>query len=484
MEIIMYLLAILSVAAVVFMLLKKMDIKITLFGVGIILAIFAMIMGKIEIKKGDDIFYPIQMVLTELEKILPRAGLIILMLGGYTAYMSHIGANDVTVNTLTKPLKKIKSVYILVPLVFLIGNVLSLVVPSASNLAIILLATLYPVLKKAGMSTLTAAGIIATTATVMPTPLGSDNIMVAEEFAKHFNIALSPSTYVFAYHAIVSIPTLFVMAIAHYFWQKYCDKKDALNGKISNEEKIEEIELKEIKGSFMYKLVYTLLPLLPIVILILTFAINPLAKMINENFVDISLTVGVATLISFIFAIFAQLIFNKQEKNNFKHHLEETEIFFKGMGGAMGIVILTVAAGVFVQGLKDIGVVSSLQKAMEQTDIAGWILPLTLVLFTALIVLISGSGTSLFFAMVPLMATLAAAAKINPLAIAIPMGLAGNLLRAVSPVSAVVMIVAGTTKKSPAEIVKRTSLPMVVGVVFMFILSMILFLSGMIALPI
>lgn len=74
------------------------------------------------------------------------------------------------------------------------------------------------------------------------------------------------------------------------------------------------------------------------------------------------------------------------------------------------------------------------------------------------------------------MVPLAAAAGINVLAISIPMGLAGNLLRAVSPVSAVTMIVAGSVKRSPIEVVKRTSLPMIVGTVFMFILSMIVFL--------
>lgn len=56
------------------------------------------------------------------------------------------------------------------------------------------------------------------------------------------------------------------------------------------------------------------------------------------------------------------------------------------------------------------------------------------------------------------------------------MGLAGNLLRAVSPVSAVVLIVAGSVKKNPVQIVKRTSVPMIAGTVFMFILSMIIFL--------
>lgn len=56
------------------------------------------------------------------------------------------------------------------------------------------------------------------------------------------------------------------------------------------------------------------------------------------------------------------------------------------------------------------------------------------------------------------------------------MGLAGNLLRAVSPVAAVTVIVAGSVKRSPMEVVKRTSVPMIAGTIFMFVLSMIIFL--------
>jgi len=143
----------------------------------------------------------------------------------------------------------------------------------------------------------------------------------------------------------------------------------------------------------------------------------------------------------------------------------------------MPIVALLVAASVFVVGLKSIGLITELQNAMTGLSGSGmgFVLPLILVGLTALIVLLSGSGTALFFAMVPLMVPLAAAAGINVLAVSIPMGLAGNL-RAVSPVSAVVMIVAGSIKKSPIDIVRRTSVPMIAGVIVMFILSMAIFL--------
>ncbi|WP_338136445.1 hypothetical protein [Bifidobacterium pullorum] len=62
------------------------------------------------------------------------------------------------------------------------------------------------------------------------------------------------------------------------------------------------------------------------------------------------------------------------------------------------------------------------------------------------------------------------------IAVTIPMSLAGNLLRELSPVAGVIMIVPGTVKKNPFEIIRRTSVPMIVGVVVMFVLSMAIFL--------
>ena len=97
---------------------------------------------------------------------------------------------------------------------------LSIVVPSASSLAVILMATLYPALRKANMSTLTAAAIIATSATIVPTPLGADNVIIARE------LGMDVLAYTYGKHALVSIPGLLVMAGLHYFWQKHMDKKE------------------------------------------------------------------------------------------------------------------------------------------------------------------------------------------------------------------------------------------------------------------
>lgn len=471
MEVLMYLVAIAAVAVVVFMLIKKMDIKISLFLIGIVLMFVAMLMGKSIAfsdfaSSGVAWLDPFKVVGDQFVSTLTSAGFIILILGGYTGYMSKIGANEVTVSVLAKPIGLIKSPYILVPVVFLLGNLLSLVIPSASNLAIILMATLFPVMLQAGMSTLSAAAVIATTATIMPTPLGSDNVAIAAELAKTDAFAgLTASEYVFKYHVLVSIPTLLIMAIVHYFWQRFMDKRNPL---AVDGEHVELADVKKIEGGALYRTVYAILPLLPIIMLLIVFAITSITGL------EINLSVELASVLSFVIAIVCELIRSRKGRET----LDGTEAFFKGMGNAMPIVALLVAASVFVVGLKSIGLIDSLQSAMTglQGGGMGFVLPLILVGLTALIVLLSGSGTALFFAMVPLMVPLAAAAGINVLAVSLPMGLAGNLLRAVSPVSAVVMIVAGTIKKNPFEIVRRTSVPMIAGVVVMFVLSMAVFL--------
>lgn len=454
-----------AVGILIYMLLKKNDIKMTLLLLGIILMYIALLMGrKLGVSEGTGAIFldPFQAVVDQFANTLVGPGFVILILGGYSAYMNKIGANQVTVHALTKPISKIKSVYILVPIVFLIGNLLSLVIPSASNLAIILLATLYPVLRAAGMSRATAAAIIATSATIVPTPLGSDNVAIADQ------LGTSVTQYVFSSHALVSIPTLIAIALVHYIWQKREDKKQIET--LSYTEEIAAGELQETpENETLYTgakgFIYGILPLLPIILLLLVFALNIITGS------DLNISVQVVSIISFMIAVVVECI----EKKSLKNVFQETNTFFNGMGDVMSIVALLVAAQVFVQGLTSIGIIELVQSAMENIQGAGILLPVIMVLFTAVIVLLSGSGTALLFAMIPLMIPLAKAAGIDPVALSIPMQLSGNLLRAVSPVAAVVLIVAGTTKLSPMQIVKRTSIPMIFGVVMSLVLSLLIF---------
>ena len=449
-EIIIALLVVLGVGYLIY---KKYNATIALAVGGIILLFAAVILGhpvlSPEETTGIVWLDPFKKVEISFLKNLGNIGLTIMTLFGFSSYMNLIGANEVTVDIMTKPLGKIKSKYVIVPVIFLLGNLLSLVVPSASSLAVLLMATLYPVLTKVGVTPLTAGAVIATTATIMPTPLGADNVLAAETFGMNI------MDYVIA-HAKVSIPTLVIMAVAHYFWQKYLDKKQSL----STEVKIDESKLAKLNNNLPPKY-YAILPILP---LILVLFFNIFMKEVQIGLVSIA-------FISLIVAVILELI----RKKDFVKVSNDINEFFKGMGNGLAMVVsLLVAASLLVDGLKALGVVDMITNSVQNLHGAGTILMLAFSGVTFLIGLISGGGLSVFYASVEMIPELAAAVGVAGPMIALPMQMVANLVRSISPVAACIIVVCSITGTNPMQIVKRTSVPILVGVVSTLILSVIL----------
>ena len=94
---------------------------------------------------------------------------------------------------------------------------------------------------------------------------------------------------------------------------------------------------------------------------------------------------------------------------------------------------------------------------------------LVLVILTMLAAVTTGSGNAPFYAFVEMIPKLAHSSGINPAYLTIPMLQASNLGRTLSPVSGVVVAVAGMAKISPFEVVKRTSVPVLVGLVIVIV---------------
>lgn len=449
-EIIIALLVVLGVGYLIY---KKYNATIALAVGGIVLLFAAVILGhpilSPEETTGIVWLDPFKKIEMSFLKNLGNIGLTIMTLFGFSSYMNLIGANEVTVDIMTKPLGKIKSKYFIVPVIFLLGNLLSLVVPSASSLAVLLMATLYPVLTKVGVTPLTAGSVIATTATIMPTPLGADNVLAAETFGMNI------MDYVIA-HAKVSIPSLIIMAVAHYFWQKHLDKKQSL----SNEVKIDESKLAKLNDNLPPKY-YAILPILP---LILVLFFNIFMKEVQIGLVSIA-------FISLIVAVILELI----RKKDFVKVSNDINEFFKGMGSGLAMVVsLLVAASLLVDGLKALGVVDMITNSVQNLHGAGTILMLAFSGVTFLIGLISGGGLSVFYASVEMIPELAAAVGVSGPMIALPMQMVANLVRSISPVAACIIVVCSITGTNPMQIVKRTSVPVLVGVAATLILSVIL----------
>jgi DcuC family C4-dicarboxylate transporter len=432
---------------------KNYDTKLVLFSAGIVLMLAAATLGLPILSAGAGTgtvwLDPLKQIELDFIKQFSRAGIIIMVLFGFSAYMSHIGANDIAVKIMSKPIAKIRSPYILVPIVFWIGSLLSLIIPSAASLAVILMATLYPILRVAKMSSLSAAGVIATTATIVPTPLGGDNVVAAKILGFEHVV-----DYVTMHHAVISLPVLVIIGIAHYFWQKYMDKRQGAAAFTD----IDESKL--TTNSQLPPAYYALFPLIPL-FLIVVFGL--FFRQIKIGLVEI-------TLFSFALAFIVELI----RKGDLREQMKNSSLFFTGMGqGFSQVVVLIVAASTLVAGLTAIGAIGTVASLVKEVNNAGIGLMFIFSGLTALITLISGSGNAVFYSFIELIPSIATQAHVDPVMIALPMQLTSNLIRAISPVSAVVIIVASVVKVSPIEVVKRTSVPLLVGFAATLIFTLI-----------
>lgn len=380
------------------------------------------------------------------------AGIVIMILFGYSGYMNAIGANQMAVNFLVKPLMKIKRKSLFVPVVFLIGNLMSLVVPSASSLAIILMSILYPMLASMGISSLTAAGVIAMTATIMPTPLGADNVIAAN------TLGYDVLNYV-VWNAKISLPSLLIIAVAQYFWQKYCDKKEGEAAYVSlNEEGLSK------QKEFDVPKFYAILPILPLLLIVGVGIAGMFIK-------GITMDIFVLTFISFFIAVLVETLRLKSFKK-----VQDTAVeMFKGMGqGFSQVVMLVVGGSLFTSTIQTLGIIDSIMASVEASSSAGIVTTLIFSGATTLFGILSGGGLAMFYAVIELIPGIAEKAGIDGILISLPMQMIANLTRTISPVAAVVMIVASTVGVSPIRILKRTSVPTIIGIIRVIVLSILL----------
>ena len=438
-----------------FFIIKNYNPAIILMSGGILLLIAATVLGHPLYADGEGtggVVFDIFMKLKDtIVSQMTGAGLILMVLFGYSGYMNKIGANQVAVDFLVAPMKRIKSQTLFIPIVFLLGNLMSLVVPSASSLAIILMAILYPMLQGMGISSLTAAGIIAMTATIMPTPLGADNVIAAE------TLNMNLMEYVL-YNAKISIPVLLILAVVHCLWQKHCDKVEGEKAFV----RIDESKLKKQEDVTLPK-IYALLPILPLILILVVG--------IAAMFVDgITMDVFILTFISFIVAV----VFETIRTKDFKRVTNAASDMFMSMGEGFGrVVMLVVGGSLFTTGVQSLGVIDQLTSAVQNTNSAGLITMVIFGLATCLFGILSGGGLAMFYAVIAMIPGIAETAGVHGMLITLPMQMIANLSRTISPVAAVIMIVASTVGVSPTRILKRTAVPSIVAIIFVMVFSVI-----------
>lgn len=376
-------------------------------------------------------------------------GLAIMIVSAFAKYMDHIGASTALVKLSIKPLQKLNSPYIVLALSYVIGQILNVFIPSASGLGVLLMVTVYPIVVSLGVSSLAATAVIGTSACLDLGP-ASGNAVLASKTAE-----IDAALYFANYQIPVAIATVIVITILHYFVNKKMDSKlEVAESKADLESKEEDKEVPKF---------YAFLPIIPLLIILM---FSPLTGS--------SIKIGVVE--AMFMSITLSMIIEGVRRRAFKSTLAELKIIFTAMGSQFANVITLIVAGeFFALGLTKIGVISAL---IDSTKSAGLGAQPMILVMTAIIVVSSilmGSGNAPFFAFAALAPAVAASVDLNPIVMLMPMQLSAGIARSVSPITAVIVAVSGISGVSPFEVVKRTAIPMLGGLIAVVITNMVLF---------
>lgn len=367
-------------------------------------------------------------------------GVMIMVIAGFVAYMEHMGATEALVHAAMRPIAVLrKTPHLAGVLVLPIGQLLSLCVPSAAGLGLLMIASVHPILLRIGLSPLTSVSII-TLCTCFDMGPASANTARASELLGMDNV-----TY-FLGHQLPLAGSFTLVIAAIVYVQIRRETPTAYKPPAPNE------------TGAKAPAVFAILPILPLILLMAFSAFFQT----GDN--PILLDTSTAMLISLALSMIVHRM-SGASGGTIEAGLKQC---WQGMGKAFSsVVTLIVAADIFARGLIQLGLIDGL---LGLADGLGWGALAILVLFVGLIFLASilmGSGNASFFAFGPLIPNIATSLGIPGIRLLLPMQLASSMGRAASPIAGVVIATAGIAGVNPMAVARRNAVPMAVALVLM-----------------
>ncbi|HAS6233404.1 TPA: C4-dicarboxylate transporter DcuC [Vibrio vulnificus] len=432
------------------LILKNYNPQAVLFFTGIVLmaiSIFtnnASFVAKSTGWVGFDIFEYISQVFSKQSGGL---GLNIMLIGGFALFMSAIGASQVMVKVAAKPLMKLNSPYLMLALAFILGQALSLFISSATGLALLLMATLYPVLIRLGCSKAGVAAVLASTCAIEFGPASGNSILAAQTAGMDITA--------FFVSEQLPIVTVLIIAVAliHALTQRYFDKLDAK----SNAEQDSLAHVDDAQSDA--PMFYLLLPMLPLFFM-LTFS--------QLGIESIKVSLANAILLSIFIGLVCEFVRVKQAKPVF----DKLQGIFNDMGKVFAAVVTLIVAGqTFSMGLKSIGAIDAMLEMASGAGLSAAIIILFMAILTFTISALMGSGNAAFFSFAPMVPQIAQKIGANAADMILPIQLSAGMGRTISPIAGVIIAVAGISGLSPFDIVRRTFIPMFIGWLLMLAMT-------------
>jgi len=437
------------IVLVAYLLIQKFNAQAVLLFSGLLMIAIALILGfslpGLKEPTGWKFFDIFEQVKESLSNKGADVGLMIMTIGGYVAYMKKIGASETLVYLAMKPLSVIKRYpYIAASMVIPIGQMLFITTPSATGLGLLLVASIFPVLVRLGVSKTSAVAVI-TACTVFDMGPASANTARASELIGKSNVQ-----YFIDNQLPLTIPLTLFMTVIYYFVNRYYDKKE--------NHTVEILQDKDL--ALKAPVIYGILPVLPLILLII----------FSKLFTFFNPPINLSTTTAMIFSLFVAFIFEMIRKRNIKEVLSSLKVFWEEMGKVFANVIsLIISAEIFSNGLISLGFINSLVLASQHFGfgVIGIGILMTVLIFLASMLM--GSGNASFFSFGPLVPGIAMKMGVDSADIILPMQLSSSLGRATSPIAGVVIATAEIAGITPYQLAKRNLIPLTSVLIFMLI---------------
>lgn len=396
----------LIIIASIYLMLKRYDSRLVLIGAGILMAALA---GK-----------PMT-ALDAFAKEMVSGGLItsVCSVMGFALVMKYTTCDKHLICLLAGVLKKVRP--LLIPGTTIMTFVINIALPSAAGCSAAVGAIFIPILMSAGIHpAMAAAAVKSGTFGSMLSP----GLMHNGVIAKLANVQIVD---VIQNHMLADIVAVVITA-ASVTVLAYILKEN------KGHEPEGSVDLDE---NFKSNFIYALMPILPVIILILgSTGKVPALKMDVPN----AMVIG---------AIVALLITRSNPT-------EVTKSFFNGMGNGYGEILgIIISVGVFVSGMKAMGLVAAFLKAMVSSE---GIIKIAAAFGPFLLGMISGSGDAATVAFNESITPHAAQFGISIIDMGSIAALGGTLGRTMSPIAGATIICAGIAGCNPIEVAKRNAL--------------------------
>lgn len=391
-----------------------------------------------------------------------KVGFMIMTISGYVAIMNKVKATDAMVYIASKPLKGIKNPYIASVLVIPICTLLFLCINSASGLGLLLVATIYPILLNIGVSKHTALSVIVASLIFDMGPASSNTILAAQQCVADKGANFTATDLFIDYQILTVACSVVFLMIVYYFTNRYWDKKELAAGKdIYGEAKM------GVKPDV--PLWFAIFPILPLLILIVLS--NPLQEaMFGE--IRFSLSTSMVMIICALFTTVFMFFY----KRSFNIACEAMKGFWNGLGSSFSsVVILTVVAIVFADGLTNLGFVDLLVNGCKSANMGASVVTVVFSFVVLFCAAMMGSGNAAFFAFGPMIPAIAQQFGVPTVSMILPILLLASMGRGISPISAVIVAVCGETKTETMDLVKRNLIPIVGCAIFIIVFNFIVF---------